>query len=171
MEFLELAKSRYSVRSFSDKQIESEKLNKILQAGNAAPTAKNLQPQRIYVLQSEEALNKINQVCDCIFGAPTVLLICADKDEMWQNPFYDTYNTGDIDASIICTHIMLQAWELGIGSCWVGYFDENKVKKQMDLPDNEKLVAILPLGYPSAKAKPAPRHNQRKEISQTVKYL
>ena len=171
MEFSELVKERYSVRSFSDRQIEDEKLNKILLAGNSAPTAKNLQPQRIYVVQSKEALAKINDVCACIFGAPTVLLVAADKNEMWKNPFYDTYNTGDIDASIVCTHMMLQAWELGIGSCWVGYFDEEKVKKQMGLPEDEKLVAILPIGYPAEDAKPAPRHTQRKELNKTVKYL
>lgn len=138
MEFLELAKSRYSVRSFSSRQIEKEKLDKILLAGNVAPTAKNNQPQKIYVLQSKEALQKINDVCGCIFGASTVMLIAANKDEMWKNPFYYTYNTADVDASIVCTHMMLQAWELGIGSCWVGLFDEQKVKRQMNLPDNEK---------------------------------
>ena len=171
MEFSQLVKERYSVRSFADKQIESEKLNKILLAGNAAPTAKNLQPQRIYVVQSKEALAKINEVCACIFGAPTVLLVAADKTEAWKNPFYDTYNTEDVDASIVCTHIMLQAWELGIGSCWVGYFDEERVKKQMGLPDDEKLVAILPIGYPAEGAKPSPRHAQRKDLDKTVKYL
>lgn len=171
MEFIELAKSRYSVRSFSNKQIEDEKLNKILEAAKISPTAANQQPQKIYVLQSEKALRQINSVCQCIFGAPTVLLIVADEKEMWKNPFSKNYNTGDIDCSIVCTHLMLQAWELGIGSCWVGYFDLAQVEKAMGLPDNEKLVAILPIGYPSANSKPSNMHYSRKELSQTVKYL
>ncbi len=171
MEFIELAKSRYSVRSFSTRQIEKEKLNKILQAAKISPTAANKQPQKIYVLQSEQALQQISTVCKCIFGAPTVLLITSDEMEAWKNPFSNNYNTSDIDGSIVCTHLMLQAWELGIGSCWVGYFDLEQVKKVMGLPDNEKLVAILPIGYPSEKSKPAPMHYSRKELNQIVKYL
>ena len=171
MEFIELAKSRYSVRSFSDKQIESEKLNKILEAAKISPTAANQQPQKIYVLQSEQAIRKINSVCQCIFGAPTVIIITADETEKWKNPFSKNYNTGDIDCSIVCTYLMLQAWELGIGSCWVGYFDLAKVEKAMNIPDNEKIVAILPLGYPSESAKPSPMHYSRKELKETVKYL
>ncbi len=171
MEFLQLAKSRYSVRSFLNKQIESETLNKILQAANIAPTAANKQPQKLYVLQSEQALKKINSVCKCIFGAPTVILITANKNEMWKNPFSQDYNTGDIDCSIVCTHLMLQAWELGIGSCWVGYFDLSEVAKALDIPTNEKVVAILPMGYPSEKSKPAPMHTSRKELDQIIKFL
>lgn len=171
MEFIELAKSRYSVRSFSKKQIEDEKLNKILEAAKISPTAANKQPQKIYVLQSENALTQITSVCKCIFGAPTVLLIVADETEMWKNPFSNSYNTGDIDCSIVCTHLMLQAWELGIGSCWVGYFDLEQVKKTIGLPDNEKIVAILPIGYPAENSKPSPMHYSRKELNQLVKYL
>lgn len=171
MEFMELAKTRYSVRAFSNKQIENEKLDRILEAAQIAPTAANRQPQKIYVLQSKEALEKINSVCQCIFGAPTVLLIAADENETWKNPYSPNYNTGDIDCSIVATHIMLQAWELGIGSCWVGYFDLAQVETKMGLPENEKLVAILPIGYPSERAKPSPMHSSRKAFGQTVRYL
>jgi len=171
MEFIELAKSRYSVRSFSGKQIESEKLKKILEAAKISPTAANRQPQKIYVLQSEQALRQINSVCQCIFGAPTVIIITADETQTWKNPFSVNYNTGDIDCSIVCTHLMLQAWELGIGSCWVGYFDLAKAEKAMNIPANEKIVAILPLGYPSENAKPSPMHYSRKESEEFVTYL
>ncbi len=171
MDFMELAKARYSVRSFSKKHIEDEKLNKILEAARVAPTAANKQPQRIYVLQSEETLAKINSVCQCIFGAPTVLLVTADENETWKNPFSENYNAGDIDCAIVGTHIILQAWELGIASCWVGYFDLAQVEKKMGLPPNEKLVAIIPLGYPSDDAKPSNMHGSRKDLADTVKYL
>ncbi len=171
MNFMELAKARYSVRSFSSKKIEDEKLNKILEAARISPTAANQQPQKIYVLQSEEALRQINSVCQCIFGAPTVLLIAADETETWKNPFSKNYNTGDIDCSIVCTHLILQAWELGIGSCWVGYFDLAQVEKTFDLSDNEKLIAILPMGYPSEDSKPSSMHCSRKDLAQIVKYL
>ena len=91
MEFIELAKSRYSVRSFSGKQIESEKLKKILEAAKISPTAANRQPQKIYVLQSEQALRQINSACQCIFGAPTVIIITADETQTWKNPFSVNY--------------------------------------------------------------------------------
>ncbi len=123
MNFLDLAKARYSVRSFKDTPITTEELDKILEAGRVAPSAKNIQSHRIYVLQSKEALDKINAVCSCIFGAKTVFLLCYDDDEVWKNTFDKSINSGDIDVSIVCTHMMLQAKELGIGSCWVGRFD------------------------------------------------
>ena len=90
---------------------------------------------------------------------------------MWKNPFSQDYNTGDIDCSIVCTHLMLQAWELGVGSCWVGYFDLTEVAKTMNIPDNEKLVAILPMGYPSEKSAPSPMHFAKKDLSQIVTHL
>ncbi len=171
MDFSELIKTRYSVRSFSDRKIEGDKLEKIIEAAKVAPTAKNMQPQKIYVLQSEEALKKINSVCRCIFGAPTVLLITSDTEEEWKNPFTNDYHTGDIDCSIACTHMMLQAWELGIGSCWVGFFDPELVKKTFALPAKQKLVAILPLGYPSADSKPIAMHSTFRPMSEMVKCL
>ena len=75
MDFLELAADRYSVRSFSDRPVEQEKIDKILKAAQLAPTAVNFQPQMIYILKSEEAMTKINRLCRCIYGAPMVFLI------------------------------------------------------------------------------------------------
>ena len=115
--FMDLIKDRFSVRSFSDQKVEEEKLDLILEAAKLAPTAKNNQPWRIYLLQSEEALKKINFVCDCIFGSSAVFVICYDIDEAWRSPFDEGNHAGKMDASIVCTHMMLAAWELGIGSC------------------------------------------------------
>jgi len=81
--FLELAETRYSVRHFSERQIEKEHLERILRAGQVAPTAANRQPQRIIVIQSEEAIDIIRKITPYAFNAPTVLLICADKNDAW----------------------------------------------------------------------------------------
>ncbi|MDE6102040.1 MAG: nitroreductase family protein, partial [Ruminococcus sp.] len=86
MDFMELAKTRYSVRKFDDRPIEKETLDIILEAGNVAPTGCNYQPQRIYVVQSEEKIAKLNELSKCIFGAKTVLLFTYNKDEEWKNP-------------------------------------------------------------------------------------
>lgn len=147
MSFIELAKARYSVRKFSDKAIEPEKLEQILEAGRIAPTAKNLHPEKIYVLQSKEAVEKISRLSRCIYGAPAVLLVCYDEDAAWHSSQREGYISGEMDASIVTTHMMLQAWELGIGSCWVGLFNDKEVSEAFALPANIKPVALMPLGY------------------------
>lgn len=171
MDFNSLAKSRYSVRSFSDRKVEDEKLQKILEAAQVAPTACNNQPQRLYVVQSAEALAKLNAATRFIFGAGTVIVFTSKVSEEWKNPFTDQYHTGEIDVSIVCTHAMLQAWELGIGSCWVGYYDPEKIRAALGIPADEKIIALLPLGYPAEDCKPAGKHYENKPLEKTVKYL
>lgn len=146
MEFMKLVKERFSVRSFSDQPIEQKKLDSIIEAAKYAPTAANLQSQKVYILKSKEAVNKVNEVCKCIYGAPVVLLICYDETKAWKNPFSGK-NSGEEDASIVATHMMLEAWNIGIGSCWVGMYDSKAVCTQFDLPENIKLVCMLPIGY------------------------
>lgn len=172
MKFLELAKSRYSVRSFLDTSITDKEIALILEAGRISPTAKNAQPQKIYTLCTPESIEKINSVCSCIFGSKTVFLLCYDDTIVWKNTFNPNIHSGDIDISIICTHMMLQAWELGIGSCWVGRFDHQKVKEAFHLPDHIHPVALLPVGYPSETAAPLEKmHFSRKDLSETVTFL
>ena len=158
MDFLTLAKERYSVRAFSDRPVEQEKLDKIIEAGLVAPTAKNLQPVRIYVMKSAEAMEKMNALTRCIYGAPMALLVCYSEEEAWHSPFNQEYDAGEMDATIILTHMMLEAWEQGIGSCWVGLFDHNEAAKVFRLRNDIKPVAIMPRGYPAEGAQPSPMH-------------
>jgi nitroreductase len=160
MGFKELAVKRYSVRKFKTLQVEQEKLDIILEAGQNAPTAANKQPQRILVIQSEAGLKKIDACTPCRFGASTVLLICFDETESWVRPM-DSKHSGWVDASIVTTQIMLQAADIGIGSTWVMYFDPAKARSAFNLPDNIIPVAVLPLGYPADDAAPEVRHNDR----------
>ena len=169
-DFLGLALERYSVRSFSDKKVEQKELDMILRAGQVAPTAVNNQPQKIYVIQSEEALAKINAVSPCIYGAPQVFLVCYDSNISWKKPG-DEWPSGVMDASIVLTHMMLQAAELGIGTCWVCMFDIEKTKEAFNLPDNIEPVALMPFGYATEDAKPSPSHSEYRPIEETVNYL
>lgn len=171
MDFMELAKRRYAVRKFQDRPVEQEKLDVILIAGNIAPTAKNLQPQRIYVLQSETALVKLDTLTHCRYGANTVLLFTYNTDEDWKNPLEEGIHSGIEDVSIVATHIMLAAAEQGLDTCWCNYFSNSKLEEAFELPENEHSVLIMPLGYADEKAKPAPGHEQKKDIAETVKYL
>ena len=109
MSFLELAKERYSVRSYANQPVEQEKIDLILEAAKLAPTAVNYQPQKIYVLKSEAAMAKINRLCRCIYGAPLVFLICSDERKTWKSQTEWGYSSGEMDCSIVCTHMMLEA--------------------------------------------------------------
>lgn len=170
MELLELMQARYSLRKYTQTPVEEEKLQRILQAGACAPTAKNRQPQHIYVLKSQKALETIRGITACAFDAPVVLLICGDVREGWVNPF-NQRNATEMDCSIINTHMMLEAQSLGLGSCWVCWFDTEEVKKQFALPDNHEPFALLPLGYPAEDAHPSKMHDFRKPLSETVTEL
>lgn len=171
MNFMELAKDRYSVRNFSEKAIEKEKLEKILEAGQIAPTAGNYQPQKVYVVQSEEGLEKLRSLTKCQYGALTVLIIAYDKSKDWKNPNEEGVHSGEQDTSIVATHMMLEAWELGIGSCWVNFFSPSLLAKEFGFSENITPVLILPIGYVAEEAKPAAWHEQSKELSEIVEYL
>lgn len=170
--FLELAADRYSVRSYQNKPIEDEKMEKILKAAQLAPTAVNYQPQKIYVLKSGEALNKINDLCRFIYDAPVVFMICYDENLVWKSPVEKGYNTGEMDASIVAAHMMLEAWDQGIGSVWVRGFDAGKVHDAFSLPENEHVACLLPMGYASKDAKPyKPWHDVYRNIDSFVKEI
>ncbi len=170
MNFYELAQERYSARKYKPAKIEEEKINLILEAGRIAPTATNAQPQRIYVLTGDEALKKINEITPYAFHAPLVMLVCADISKAWKNPF-NGRNSAEMDASIVTTHMMLQAKELGIDSVWVCYFDTEKVKKKFNLPENIEPYCLMPMGYAADDATPSPRHSQRKPLDETVTFI
>ncbi|MCL2163946.1 MAG: nitroreductase family protein [Oscillospiraceae bacterium] len=161
--FLDLAKKRYSVRSYKETPVEPEKLKQVLEAGRIAPTACNNQPQRIKVITDPTELEMMDECTPCRFGAPAALLICYDKTVCWERRF-DGAHSGEIDASIITTHLMLAAQEAGLGVCWVMYFDPVKTVELFALPDNIVPVAFLPIGYPAEGAAPAEGHSQRQAI-------
>lgn len=171
MEFLELAKQRYSVRKFTDRPIDEELLGKIIEAGRIAPTAKNQQPQRVYVLKSADAMEKINALSPCIYGAPTVLMVAYDNTRDAVLVDQGGARFGEIDASIVCSHMMLEAAELGIGSCWVGRFNREDVRKAFGLPENIVVIALLPIGYAAPDADPSPRHSEYRPMDETVSEL
>jgi len=167
MSFIDLARDRYSVRKFSSKPVEREKLDLILQAGGFAPTAFNKQPQRILVVESEEAREKIKKCTPCHFDAPVVLVICYDNTASFPGK---AFNLGIVDASIVTTHMMLEVSDLGLGATWVQYFDPDYIVKEFSLPENIVPVTLLPLGYPAEDAAPSDMHTSRKTLDETVFY-
>lgn len=127
MDFLELASERYSVRNFKELPIPQMIIDKILLAGNVAPTAHNYQPQKIIVVNSQEGLRTLKKCTECHYNAPLAFIICYDREKCWKL-LYDNKNSGDIDASIVVTHMMMEATELGIGTTWIMYFIPEDIK-------------------------------------------
>ena len=170
MEFTQLVKERYSCKKYSDRPVEQEKLDAILEAGRWAPTAKNLQEQHIYVLRSPEALAKMDAATPCRYGAGTVLAVAYDKNNVFTYPG-GKRDSGMEDAAIVATHMILAAASVGVDSCWINFFDPEKLAEALDLPENEEILMLMDLGYKAEGAGPLPNHSSRKPLEETVSYL
>ena len=170
MEYAKLVQARYSCKKYSDRPVEAEKLNAILEAGRAAPTAKNLQEQHVYVLQSAEALARMDAVTPCRYGAGTVLAVAFDKNNVFTYPG-GKRDSGVEDATIVATHMILAAANEGVDSCWINFFDPEKLAEALGLPENEEILMLMDLGYAAEGAGPLPNHSSRKPLPETVSYL
>ncbi len=167
MEFDKVIKERKATRMFSNKELEKEKIDMILEAGRLAPTAKNLQPYKVYVVKSLEGIKKIDMATKCRYGAPVVLVVCGDKENSYVKDGSPIYQ---MDASIVTTHMMLKATDIGVDNIWIELFDSEVLRKEFDIPDNLVPVCLLPIGYKSKLCPPSPFHNIRKDIEKLVEY-
>lgn len=168
MSFSQLVRQRFSVRKFDSRPLEPEKLRLILEAGRLAPTARNLQPQRILVIQGPD-LEKLQDCTPCLYGQSVALVVCYDKNESWKSR--SGREIGDVDGTIVLTQMMYQAEDLGIGSLIVGMYKESLLRERFRIPENLEIVSLLMLGYPDADCQPHPQlHFSRKPQNQTVFY-
>jgi len=170
MEFKKVIEQRYSCKKYSDKQVETDKLENILNAGRLAPTAKNLQEQHVYVIQKPENLSKIDEVTPCRYGAPTVIVIAFDKNNVFTYPG-GKRDSGVEDATIVATHMILAAADEGVDSCWINYLDPEKLAEALGLPEYEEILMVMDIGYAAEGAGPLPNHSSRKPLSETVSYM
>lgn len=170
MEFTKVVEERYSCKSFGGRKVEAAKLDAILKAGRLAPTAKNFQEHHLYVIQSEEALAKIDAATPCRYGAPTCIVVAFDPSRAFVYPG-GKRDSGIEDATIVATHMVLAAANEGVDSCWVNFFDPEQLAKALGLPENEEILMLLDLGHAAEDAKPLPNHFSRKPLSETVSYL
>jgi len=168
MIFYDLAHERYSVRKFSDRPVEEEKLGRVLEAGRVAPTAVNFQPHRILVVRGQ-GMEKMKKATPYTFGAPLMVVIGYDENESWKS--LQGLDAGIVDSTVVTTQLMYAAWEEGLGSTFVGHFDEETLRKEFDMPDFFHPVAMLPLGYAAEDCRPHPKlHYSRKPLEETVFY-
>ena len=169
MKFLELVKLRSSVRSFSGKAVEPEKLEYVLECARLAPSAVNYQPWRFVVASSADAKKKLQQCYNRAWftSAPLYILACGDVGQSWKRGS-DGKDHLDIDVAIAVEHICLAAAEQGLGTCWVCNFDVALCRQELNLPENLIPIAIIPLGYPADKVE---RRGSRKDLDEIVTEL
>lgn len=165
--FMELAKDRYSVRKYTEEAVRQEDLDRILEAGIVAPTGHDNQPFRIVVLRGEEGVEKLKKITRCDFGAKTALMVCYDKSEAWERK-YDGYRCGETDAAIVTAHMQLEAWDIGVASCWVHFFRPEVARTELNIPEQMVPADILVLGYAAEDAVPSELHGRRKKAEDLV---
>lgn len=149
---LEEIKNRRSVRSYQEREIPEEVLLRVLEAVRLAPSARNRQPWKFVIVQDKELIQEVAGASP-LYGnpqtfmaiAPIIIAGCATNTEHIMPNGVSSY---PIDLAIALDHLTLQATKEGLGTCWIGAFDQNKVKALLGVPENMKIVCLMPLGYP-----------------------
>lgn len=166
--FAELAQKRYSVRKFDSKPVPPELLEQVLQAVMVAPTAKNYQSQRIIVAVSEEALTRLRACTRCHFGAPVIMILAFDAAKASVR-ITDGKNCGEQDIMIAADHMMLQAADLGLGTTFVGLYDEAALRAAFPQQlEGLTIEGLMVLGYPAADARPSKLHDESLPMEQVI---
>ena len=164
MDVMEAIKKRYSVRSYQDRAVETEKLDSILEAARLAPSASNRQEWRFIVVRDKDIRQRLMQAAkDQAFvgQAPVVIAACAKTDSHVMTCGQQSY---PIDVAIAIEHMALKATEEGLGTCWIGAFKEEEISRVINAPEGMCPVALIPVGYPNE----APAARSRRPISEIM---
>lgn len=162
MTVMEAIQARYSVRQYADKPIEPEKIEKIMEAGRLAPTASNQQLCKHIVVTDKELIRQMVSACEdqkWIETAPAVLVECASCDRT----MICGQSARSMDCAIAMSYMTLEAVELGLQSCWLGWFSPEKVRALLNIPDDYVVVAVAPIGYPAKEG-----HRSSKKATEEV---
>lgn len=170
MDIFQVFRDRRSIRKYKDTPVEPEKINQILDAARLAPSWKNLQCWRFLVLTDADRRAKVlegfhadNPGTKAIAAAPVILVVCGNPAESDIENGIEYYA---VDVAIAFEHVCLAAHALGLGTCWMGWYDEDLLKRTLGIPQDMRIVGISPLGYPDQEPKARPR----KELSEIVYY-
>lgn len=157
MDFQELIRVRRSVRGYRPELPADDILTRVLGAGRIAPTAANLQPFHLVVVTDADRRAALKQAYprDWFHTAPVIVVVCAEPGKAWKRA--DGWNAAEVDAAIVMDHIVLAATEEGLGTCWVCNFEEAKVKQVLGVPDEVRVIAMTPMGYPEGPPRPFAR--------------
>lgn len=167
MDFIKMAKDRFSTRRFSDKEVSKEIESLIIETARVAPTSHNSQGFRLYVIHSDKRDEVFEGAVVHNFKAPLNIVVVADYEETFKRPI-DGFDFAETDAAIVATHIMFAAESLGLQSCWVCNFDPIKLGKNLNLSEHEKALNIMEIGYIAEKGTPSLLHQKRKTIEEIL---
>ena len=170
MNVMEAIRKRKSVRKYLNKKVEEDKLFAVLEAGRLAPSASNRQEWRFIIVRDQVSKKKLAEAANnqsFIAEASIVIAACAETDEHVMSCGQACY---PIDVAIALDHITLAAVELGLGTCWIGAFDEKKVKQILEIPSEVRVVALMPLGYPYDSSTASKNRLSLNEISKYEQY-
>lgn len=168
MSVLDVIRERRSVRVYKSDPIPEESILRVLEAARLAPSGKNLQPWKFVVVQDVELkkrLAKASNQQDFIADAPLIIVACGFPDECYQT-MGRYMKSWPVDVTIALEHLILQAQEEGLGTCWIGSFEEEEVKSLLDVPEHVKVLALTPLGYPGE----VPEFRGRKPLEKIISY-
>jgi len=165
---MDIIEERKSIRSYKPQEVEEEKLNYILNAFRKAPSAKNLQPWKLVVVKDKKIIKDLAIACNdqtFLEEAPIIIAACAKEDEAYgvMGGYINSYS---IDIGIALEHLILAATEQGLGTCWIGAFKEKLVKDILGVPEDVRVVALTPVGYPAVEGD----ERGRKPLSEVVCY-
>ena len=168
MDFLDIAKTRYSCRNYLEKKVEEDTITQILDAARLAPSAKNLQAWHFVVIQEPKNLKQVKSCYarDWINSAPLIIVACGDHKSAWFRA--DGKNHTNIDVAIAVDHLTLAAADLGLGTCWICNFDVLKCAKILQLPEGMEPIAMIPVGYPASKPDTERHKSKRKSLQDIV---
>ncbi|MCK4283059.1 MAG: nitroreductase family protein [Candidatus Brocadiae bacterium] len=157
MDFYEVIRQRRSIRAYRSDPVEEDRLLRVLDAARVAPSAANRQPVHFTVIRDDALRAKMVEVYSqqWFVQAPVIICACARPSEAWQRS--DGKNYADVDLTIAMDHLILAATAEGLGTCWIGAFKQDKLRKLLDLPPELEPVALTPLGYPAEKPDARPR--------------
>ena len=165
MDFETICKERYSTRDFSDKKADEKAVRRVLETVRLAPTALNRQPYKIFIVDSEEGIERLEKSKAVLYHAKTVLIISSDRANAWANR-YSGETDVLIDIGIVVATALYAAKECGLESCCVCNFDPERLKKEFELPENLTADALIALGYKSDDDKPSERHFMRRRVEE-----
>ena len=157
MDVFQAIQTRRSIRSYQAKPIEPEKLERVLDAGRLAPSARNMQDWMFVVVQDRLMIRKLAEACNSqsfVAQAPAFIAACSTNPGQ-SMACGQTRST--VDLSIATAYMILEAWEMGLGTCWLGSFNPEKIKQLLDIPADFEVVAVTPLGYPDGQPAARPR--------------
>lgn len=161
METFEVINTRRSIRAYKDEPIEKSKIDILIESARLAPTAGNKQKFKLIIVDYNEKdlKNRLATACNdqqFVGTASNIIAGISEPDYKWDQ----------VDVAIVLEHIVLEAVELGLGTCWIGAFKEDEVKRLLKIPKDKKVVALLVVGHPAE----SPQSKMRKDVSQLVSY-